>query len=206
MKYRLISNDIIKNLIEFLDEIQFEAAKVNSTDAHHQVNFCNWAINELLNSYNVMTMKDFKTPKDDPKKPNKKSRDDYVEETFMDWNLPEMDDEEYEKLVDQFDAFLRGWEKEYYKDNPKKKPEEDRKDREGKEWKPQFKDVVEHCSLDEIKDMLLDDPELTDEERFELYYQEHERVQAEKNSYTLEELYKKVGIKPYKEPPKNKKN
>tara|TARA_R110002020_G_scaffold148_5_gene750 strand:- start:1553 stop:2173 length:621 start_codon:yes stop_codon:yes gene_type:complete len=206
MKYRLISNDIIKNLIEFLDEIQFEAAKVNSTDAHHQVNFCNWAINELLNSYNVMTMKDFKTPKDDPKKPNKKSRDDYVEETFMDWNLPEMSDKEYEKLVDQFDAFLRGWEKEYYKDNPKKKPEEDRKDREGKEWKPQFKDVVEHCSLDEIKDMLLDDPELTDEERFELYYQEHERVQAEKNSYTLEELYKKVGIKPYKEPPKNKKN
>ena len=53
MKYRLIPNDTIKNLIEFLDEIQFEAAKINSTDAHHQVNFCNWAINELLNSYNV---------------------------------------------------------------------------------------------------------------------------------------------------------
>ena len=206
MKYRLISNDTIKNLIDFLDEIQFEAAKVNSTDAHHQVNFCNWAINELLNSYNVMTMKDFRKSKDDPKKPRKKSRDDYVDETFMDWNLPDMTDEEYEKLVDQFDAFLRGWEKEYYKDNPKKKPEEERKDKEGKEWKPRFGDVVEHCSLEEIKDMLLDDPELTDEERFELYYQEHERVQAENNSYTFDEICKQVGIGRYKEPPKNKKN
>ena len=122
MKYRLIPNDTIKNLIDFLDEIQFEAAKVNTTEAHHQVNFCNWAINELLNSYNVRTTDDFKKS-DDRGKTNKKSRQDYVDETFMDWNLPEMTDEEYEKLVDQFDAFLRGWEKEYYKDNPKKKSE-----------------------------------------------------------------------------------
>ena len=200
MKYRLISNDTIKNLIDFLDEIQFDAAKENTTEAHHQVNFCNWAINELLNSYNVMTMKDFRKSKDDPKKPRKKSRDDYVDETFMDWNLPDMTDEEYEKLVDQFDAFLRGWEKEYYKDNPKKKPEEDRKDKEGKEWKPKFGDVVEHCSLEEIKDMLLDDPELTDEERFDLYYIEHERVKNKsKSAGTLDEICKKVGIGRYKE-------
>ena len=126
MKYRLISNDTIRNLIEFLDEIQFDAAKENTTDAHHQVNFCTWAINELLNSYNVIASKDFRKSKDDPKKANKKSRDQYVDETFMDWNLPEMTDEEYEKLVDQFDAFLRGWEKEYYKNNPKDKPEEER--------------------------------------------------------------------------------
>ena len=195
MKYRLISNDTIKNLIDFLGEIQFDAAKENTTEAHHQVNFCNWAINELLNSYNVMTMKDFRKSKDDPKKPNKKSRDDYVDETFMDWNLPDMTDEEYEKLVDQFDAFLRGWEKEYYKDNPKKKPEEDRKDKEGKEWKPRFGDVVEHCSLEEIKDMLIDDPELTDDERFELYYEEYQRVNKKKEkTYTFDQLFKGSGI------------
>ena len=196
MKYRLISNDTIKNLIEFLDEVQFDAAGNNTNEDMQKVNFCNWAINELINSYNVMTTKDFRKSKDDPKKPNKKSRDDYVDETFMDWNLPDMTDEEYEKLVDQFDAFLRGWEKEYYKDNPKKKPEEDRKDKEGKEWKPQFKDVVEHCSLDEIKDMLLDDPELTDEERFDLYYIEYERVKNTEKGYTYEELFKGTGIKP----------
>ena len=195
MKYKIISEETIKNLIDFLDEIQFDAAKLNTTDAHHQVNFCNWAINELLNSFNVISTKDFRKSKDDPKKPNKKSRDDYVDETFMDWNLPEMTDEEYEKLVDQFDAFLRGWEKEYYKKNPKQKPEEDRKDKEGKEWKPRFGDVVEHCSLEEIKDMLIDDPELTDDERFELYYEEYQRVNKKKEkTYTFDQLFKGSGI------------
>jgi len=204
MKYRLVSNDIIKNLVDFLDEVQFDAAKENTTEDMQKVNFCNWAINELLNSYNVIAAKDIKKSFDDNKPPQKKSRDQYVDETFMDWNLPEMTDEEYEKLVDQFDAFLRGWEKEYYKKNPKKKPEEDRKDKEGKEWKPKFKDVVEHCSLEEIKDMLLDDPELTDEERFELYYEEYERVKNTQKGYTLDEICKQVGIGRYKEPPKNK--
>ena len=201
MKYRLIPNDTIKNLIDFLDEIQFEAAKVNTTEAHHQVNFCNWAINELLNSYNVRTTDDFKKS-DDRGKTSKKSRQDYVDETFMDWNLPEMTDEEYEKLVDQFDAFLRGWEKEYYKDNPKKKSENKKN-----KWKPRIEDVAQHCSLEEIKDMLLDDPELTDEERFELYYEEYERVKKDKEvSYTLDQICKEVGIGRHKKPPKNKKN
>ena len=201
MKYRLIPNDTIKNLIDFLDEIQFEAAKVNTTEAHHQVNFCNWAINELLNSYNVRTTDDFKKS-DDRGKTNKKSRQDYVDETFMDWNLPEMTDEEYEKLVDQFDAFLRGWEKEYYKDNPKKKSENKKN-----KWKPRIEDVAQHCSLEEIKDMLLDDPELTDEERFELYYEEYERVKKDKEvSYTLDQICKEVGIGRHKKQPKNKTN
>ena len=185
MKYKIIREDIIKNLIDFLDEIQFDAAKENSTEAHHQVNFCNWAINELINSYNVVTTKDFRKSKDDPKKPKKKSRDDYVDETFMDWNLPDMSDKEFEKLVDQFDAFLRAWEKEYLKSNPKKKDT----------FKPRIDDVAEHCSLDEIEDMLKDDPELTPEERFELYYQEYERVQRDKiPKYTLDELCKKLKI------------
>ena len=146
MKYKIIPEDTIKNLIEFLDEIQFDAAKVNTTEAHHQVNFCNWAINELLNSYNVMAAKDFRKSKDDKKKPNKKTRDDYIEETFMDWNLPDMSDKEYEKLVDEFDAFLRGWEKEYNKKNPKKKT---------KKRKLTHSDIIQHMSLDEIKKNIL---------------------------------------------------
>ena len=191
MKYKILSTDLVKNLIDFLDEIQFDAAKVNTTEAHHQVNFCNWAIQELLNSYNVMTASDLKGSK---KKPKKKSRQDYVDETFIDWNLPEMSDEEFQKLVDNFDNFLRAWEKEYLKDNPKKKDT----------FKPRLDDVAEHCSLEEIRDMLLDDPELTDEERFELYYEEHKRVKNEEKSYTLDEICKQVGIKRYKEPPKKK--
>ena len=184
-KWKILPEDVVKNLIEFLDEIQFDAAKENTTEAHHQVNFCNWAINELLNSYNVISTNNFRKSKDDPKEPKKKKRDEFVDETFMDWNLPEMSDEEFEKLVGQFDNFLRAWEKEYLKDNPKKK----------KNFKPRVEDVSEHCSLEEIADMLKDDPELTPEERFELYYTEHERVKRDKiPKYTLNELCKKLKI------------
>ena len=199
MKYKIIPEDIIKNLIEFLDEIQFDAAKVNTTEAHHQVNFCNWAINELINSYNVIAAKDIRKTKDDKKKPKKKTRNDYIDETFLDWNLPDMSEEEFEKLVDKFDDFLRSWEKDYNKKNPKKKAK--RKPR-----KPTHSDIIQHLSLEEIKKYLLDDPELTDKDRFDLYYTEHERVQVEKNSFTLDEISKKLGIGRYKPPSKNKKN
>ena len=82
MKYKIIPEDTIKNLIEFLDEIHFEAAKVNTTDAHHQVNFCNWAINELINSYNVMATKDFRKTKDDKKKPGNFSKQNQCKSIF----------------------------------------------------------------------------------------------------------------------------
>ena len=180
-KYKLLNEDTMKNLIEFLDEVQFDAATEGNTESMQIVNFCNWAITELINSYDGTIMK-----KDD-KPPNRKSRDQYVDETFMDWNLPEMDDEEYENLVDTFDNFLRGWEKEYYKNNPKKKPQKER------EFKPQVEDVAEYMTLEEIEEMLLDDPELSDHERFELYYDEHKRVQKEKKKANdmLKKEYKK---------------
>ncbi len=195
MKYKIISEDVVKNLIEFLDEVQFDAAKENTNEDMQKVNFCNWAIQELLNSFGVS---DTKGKNKYPKKPNKKTRDQYIEETFLDWNLPEMNDKEFEKLVDNFDNFLRAWEKEYLKDNPQKKSKED-------DWKPRIEDVSQHCSLDEIRDMLLDDPELTDHERFDLYYTEHERVNRKKvKTYSLDEMLKRTKIGKYK-PPNNEK-
>ena len=51
--------------------------------------------------------------------------------------------------------------------------------------------------------MLLDDPELTPQERFELYYGEHERVNRMKKkkekTYTLDELLKGTKIGRYKD-------
>ena len=191
MKYKIISADTIKNLIDFLDEIQFDAATEDSTEAHHKINFCTWAIQELLNSYSVINASDLKGGKN---KPKKKKRQDYVDETFMDWNLPDMTDEEYEKLVDQFDAFLRGWEKEYYKKNPKKKS----KKRKPKFRPPHIDDVSQYMSLEEIREYLLEDPEMTDEERFELYYQEWERTNKKKEkSYSLNQILKGLEIKGY---------
>ena len=204
-KYKIISKDLQKNLIEFLDEIQFDAAKSQSTEDMHKINFCTWAINELINSYDGFL-------KEEPKK---KSRDDYVDETFMDWNLPEMSDEEYEKLVDQFDSFLRGWEKEYLKKNPDKKiKREPRKDTNTFN-KPHIEDVAEYMSLDEIEEFLKDDPELTDNERFDLYYEERERIKRaqerkkqQQGAQSLEQILKDLKISPSdnldkKDKPKN---
>ena len=193
MKYKIIPEDIIKNLIEFLDEIQFDAAKVNTTEAHHQVNFCSWAIKELLNSYNVMSGDELKKGnKKSSKNPKKKSRQDYVDETFLDWNLPEMTDEEYKKLVDQFDAFLRGWEKEYNKKNPKKKQIK---------RNPRINyNILETMSLEEIEKELSKDKDLTPTEKFELYYDEHRSLQKEKEGKSLKDSLKKAGLK---KPPGN---
>tara|TARA_Y100000592_G_scaffold21159_1_gene32548 strand:- start:503 stop:1114 length:612 start_codon:yes stop_codon:yes gene_type:complete len=187
-KYIIISKDLQNKLINFLDEVQFDAAKEKTNEDLHKVNFCSYAIKELLNGWDAHF-------RDKPKKggPQKKSRDQYVDETFMDWNLPEMSDEEYEKLVDHFDAFLRGWEKEYYKKNPKKKPKQERTKQ---EYKPDIDDVMEWCSLEEVVEFLKDDPELTDEERFELYYDERERRKPKEKGLTYNQLLKGAGIKP----------
>ena len=189
-KYIIISKDLQKSLIEFLDEVQFDVAGESNKDSMHTVNFCNWAINELLGGYEAF----FKDEK------KKKTRQDYVDETFIDWNLPEMTDEEYEKLVDSFDNFLRGWEKEYNKKNPQKKSKQKRKtnseSKSKKPYVPPFEDVAEYMSLEEIKEYLLEDDELTDEERFDLYYEEHRRVQNKKNGLSYEQLLKGAGVKP----------
>ena len=183
-KYILIPKDLQKNLIEFLDEIQLEAAKLKSTENMHIVNFCSFAIEELMNGFDAKFR--------EKKPPQSKSRDQFLDETFMDWNLPEMDDEEYEKFVNQVDGFLRAWEKEYMKDNPKtpKEPIQN------KDYKPHVEDVMQYCSLEEVIEFLKDDPELTDEERFELYYDEREKRKPENKGLSYEELFKGTGVKP----------
>ena len=190
-KYILITKDLQKNLIEFLDEVQLEAAKLKTNENMHIVNFCSYAIEELLSGLDTQIK--------EKKPPQKKSRDQYLDETFMDWNLPDMDDEEYNKLVDQVDGFLRAWEKGHKK---KTKEDEDFEPVQDKNYKPRLEDVAEYCSLEEIEDMLLDDPELTPTERFELYYEEHDRVQKKKQYIKAEKemgkMLKGLGIKPFK--------
>jgi len=180
-KYILITRDLQKNLIEFLDEVQLEAAKLNTSENMHIVNFCSFAIEELLSGLDAELK--------NKSKPQKKSRDQYLDETFMDWNLPDMSDEEYNKLVDQVDGFLRAWEKEYQKDHPNEPVQK-------RPYRPEVDDVMEYCSLEEIQDFLKDDPELSDDERFELYYDEREKRRIKKNSLSYEQLLKKSGIKP----------
>ena len=79
-----------------------------------------------------------------------------------------------------------------YKNNSKKKPIQERP------YKPHRDDVMEWCSLEEVADFLKDDPELTDQERFELYYDERERRLPKEKGLSYNQLLKKSGIKPPK--------
>jgi hypothetical protein len=106
-------------------------------------------------------------------------------------------------MLNQFDAFLRGWEKEYNKKHPEK-PSPKRE----QNFRPPVEDVAEYMSLEEIEEYLLDDPELTDEERFELYYEERERIRikkeekkAAKGAMSYDEMLKDIGLT---KPPKKK--
>ena len=189
-KYRMISEVVIENLIAFLDEIHYENMVEKDEEAMNKVNFCNWAMKELLNSYQILSTS---TKKDKDKDKKKKKRNDIVDETFMDWKLPEMSDDEFQTLVNQFDAFIRGWEKEYNKKNKNNSKKKQIKER---PYKPNLDDVAEWCSLEEIEEFLKDDPELTDEERFELYYDERERRKPKEKGLSYNQLLKKAGISP----------
>ena len=46
------------------------------------------------------------------------------------------------------------------------------------------------------EEFLKDDPELTDEERFELYYDEREKRKPENKGLSYKELFKGTGITP----------
>ena len=117
-----------------------------------------------------------------------------IDEKFFDWRgPPDMNDKEFDKMLNQFDAFLRGWEKEYNKKHPDK-PTPDRQAFNP----PHIEDVAEYMSLDEVKDYLLSDDELSDEEAFDLYYDERERRREKKTGLTYEQLLKGAGIKPSK--------
>ena len=66
------------------------------------------------------------------------------------------------------------------------------------DWKPRLDDVSEYCSLEEIEEILKDDPELTDNERFELYYEERERIKKQEEidkGHSLDDMCKSLGIK-----------
>ena len=52
-KYIVIPKDLQKNLINFLDEVQFEAAKLKTNDNMHIVNFCSYAIKELTDGFDA---------------------------------------------------------------------------------------------------------------------------------------------------------
>ena len=182
MKYKIIPDDIVKNMIEFLDEIQFEAATGDSPDDLHRINFINWMISELMNGLDGFDLED----QDDK---DKLSSEDLIDrwdtiDTFrkdIRMDFPEdMSEEEWKKLIQQFDGFIDGWDKEYKKSN--------------------YRDKLKRNGLKKFLSELRIDHELTPKEKFELYYEQYRSLKKQAESKTLKESLKKAGLK---KPPGN---
>ena len=182
LKYKIIPDDVVKNLIEFLDEIQFESAAGNKPDDLHRINFCNYIISELMNGLDGFDLEDGED-KDRLSTGDLMDRwdkiDGYRKDLRMDF--PEdMSEEEWKKLIQQFDSFIDGWDKEYKKSN--------------------YRDKAKRLDLKNFLSELRIDHELTDKEKFELYYDEHRSLQKAEESKSLDESLKKAGLK---KPPGN---
>ena len=182
LKYKIIPDDVVKNLIEFLDEVQFEAAANNKPDDLHRINFINWMIGELMNGLDGFDL-------EDPDERDKLSTgdlmdrwdeiDSYRKDLRMDF--PEdMSEEEWKKLIKQFDSFIDGWDKAYKDSN--------------------WRDKAKRNGLKKFLTELKIDHELTNKEKFELYYEEHKSLQKAEESKSLTESLKKAGLK---KPPGN---
>jgi hypothetical protein len=181
MKYKIIPDDIVKNLIEFLDEIQFEAASSNKQDDLHRINFINWMISELMNG-----LDGFDLPEDNDKDADIdidiQGRWDTIDNYRKDFGMefPEdMSEEEWKKLIKQFDSFVEGWDRAYKKSN--------------------YKDKARQNELKKFLQELKIDHELTPKEKFELYYDEYRRRKKEDESKSLRQILRGAGIK---KPPK----
>ena len=179
MKYKIIPDDIVKNLIEFIDEIQFEAAESNRKEDLHRINFCNYLISELMNGLDGF---DSIEEADDDGDTDVQDRwdiiDNYRKDIRMDFP-EEMSDEEWKKLIKQFDGFLDSWDKEYKKSN--------------------HRDKAKRNGLKKFLSELRIDHELTNKEKFELYYDEHRRRKRKEETKSLRQALRKAGIK---KPPK----
>ena len=100
MKYKIVPDDIVKNMIEFLDEVQFEAAKDNTPDALHKINFCNWMISELMHSLDGFDTEDEASEdlaKDDDLLDRWDTIDNYRKDLRMDFP-DDMSDEEVDNI------------------------------------------------------------------------------------------------------------
>ena len=185
IKYRVIPDSLMKDLVEFIDEMQFEASKKNSTESHHLLNLCNYLISCLINSDSFND--DFDKDDDSDTEeygyeiPDEAFNWDPSTTDYTEYDFSEMSEEDYDKMMDDADKLFKG-----YRDKYK-----------GKTKRINGKS---NMTLEQFKKELKKDRELTPEEKFELYYHERELRTNKLNSF--DSFLKKLGLKKFK---KNKK-
>ena len=147
MKYKIVPNDIVKNLIEFLDEIQFEASAGCEPGDMQRINFCNYLIGELMNSLDGYIKEESDMPSIN-KKSKRWKKIDKLKKDFKQDFPEDMTEKDFKKLIQNFESFAKAWDKEYTKSN--------------------LKDTAKETTMEEWEQELKLDRELKPQENFEL--------------------------------------
>ena len=188
VKYRIIPEVLMKDLVEFIDEMQFDASKSNTTESHHLLNLCNYLISCLINSdsFNDDFGKDDDEGDINPEEYGYEIPDDAIDwesssTDYREYDFGDMSEEEYDRMMEDAEKLFKG-----YRDR----------------YKGKIKRIngKGNMTLEQFKKELKKDRELTPEEKFELYY--HERELRTNKLTSFDSMIKKLGLKKSK---KNKK-
>ena len=190
VKYRVIPETLMKDVVEFIDEMQFDASKLDSTESHHIINLCNYLISCLINSDSFNDDFDKDKDEDDEGDFNPEEYGYEIPEDAIDWDssstdyreyeFGDMSEEEYDNMMEEAEKLFKG-----YRDKYKGKTKRINKP---------------GMTLEQFKKELIKDIDLSPEEKFELYY--HERELRTNKLTSFDSMIKKLGLKKSK---KNKK-
>ena len=162
MRYKIIDEEVVESLIKFLDEIQFGTAEHGMKRSTVEiVNMCSYFISELLDAEEVI---------DNDGEDERKRIDDIIE-----FQIGDIPDEDYEKMLKQFDSFFKNFKKEYHKSKSENKSNK-------------------KLNLNKFKEELKKDKDLTNEEKFELYYDEYAKNKFKQKSRNLNSMLKEIGL------------
>ena len=168
MKYRLLDEETLGQMIDFLDTIQIEASKGKYKDDMDKINMCSYLISEIINANEAMEIDD----EEEDIKNLKKGDGLYVD-------IPELNDKDWNKMIEQLDAFFAGWEK----STNKKKRNNNKKNMNKKR-----QDEVEE--IDDSEEEYIP----TKHDKFEQYYLEREMRRAIKEAKTMDEMLYNLGL------------
>ena len=178
MKFYVIDNELLNTLIDLMLESIETSSDLSGPTGKENVMYFTWLYDELLDLPQIRNARKYAQESKD-KLLKGKTKDTLTDEEI--------------KMLHYLNQIMKAT------DNKKStKPQSEEAKKIIKEEAKKIKsDIVQKMSLDEIKEYLLDDPELTDDERFELYYQEHDRIREEKankGAMSFDDMCKSIGI------------
>ena len=164
MRYKIIDEELVESVIKFLDDIQFGTAEHGMQRSQVEIiNMCSYFISELLNADEVEhTDVESEDTKNDVDK-------------IIEFQIGDIPDEDYEKMLKQFDSFFKNFKKEYHKSKSENKSNK-------------------KLNLKKFKEELKKDKDLTNEEKFELYYDEYVKNKLKQKSRNLNSMLKEIGL------------